>query len=95
MSSFQQEMGTDCGNVIASLVIKWADSGADPAEVLECVALSIGSILVDSKVLEPDGMTVRTITAAEAGDMVAEFVEDGFKSTRLMMLEEVTGNSPK
>ena len=95
MDSLQHDMGADCGDTVAKLVIKWSDLGADPAEILECLALSIGSVLVDSKVLEPDGMTVRTITAAEAGDMIAEFVEDGFKSTRLMMLEEVTGNVPK
>jgi hypothetical protein len=86
--SKEQELGNDCGETVASLIIKWVDQGCDTLDVVECIAQSIGCILVSSQVMGVQDTSVRTITAAEAGDMVAEFVEDGFKSTRMMMLEE-------
>ncbi len=87
-SSSEQAMGSACGKAVADLVIEWTDKGADPIDVLECVALSIGSILVNSQVLDLETGQARDMTAKEAGDVAAEFVEDGFKMTRMIMLEE-------
>tara|TARA_B100000780_G_scaffold272820_1_gene235576 strand:- start:16678 stop:16968 length:291 start_codon:yes stop_codon:yes gene_type:complete len=92
MSDIEEEMGAECGDAVAALVIRWGDRGADAIDVIECIALSMGCVLVNSKVMSPEDTEVRNITAAEAGDMVAEFVEDGFKSTRMMMLEEQSNN---
>tara|TARA_B110000902_G_scaffold265053_1_gene348258 strand:- start:1031 stop:1327 length:297 start_codon:yes stop_codon:yes gene_type:complete len=96
MMSFDHEleMGAECGDAVAGLVIKWAEKGCDAIEVIECLALSIGCVLVNSQVMGVKDTSIRTITAAEAGDMVAEFVEDGFKSTRMMMLEEQSSIPP-
>lgn len=88
MSYSEEEMGAECGDAVAALVVKYAEAGADAIDVIECLALSIGCVLVNSKVMGMGETAVRGITAAEAGDMVAEFVEDGFKSTRMMLLEE-------
>ena len=90
--SDSKDMGTHCGEVVANLVLDWSTKDTDAIDVIECIALSIGCILVNSKVMGPTDTSVRNITAAEAGDMVAEFVEDGFKSTRMMMLEEHSNN---
>lgn len=95
MVNLQEEMGEECGNAVAGLVLKWAEQGCEAIDVIECIALSIGCVLVNSQVMTVMDPTVRTITAAEAGDMVAEFVEDGFKSTRMMMLEEQAAIPPK
>jgi hypothetical protein len=94
MKGYEEEMGTDCGNAVAGLIVKWTEAGADSIDVVECLALSIGCVLVNSKVMGLTDTTVRDITAAEAGDMVAEFVEDGFKSTRMMMLEDPSNFPP-
>ena len=90
----EHEMGAECGDAVAGLVIKWADQGCEAIDVIECLALSIGCVLVNSKVMDLNGTVARPITAAECGDMVAEFVEDGFKSTRMMMLEEESSTPP-
>lgn len=88
MSFNEEEMGKECGDAVAALVVKWTSEGADLLDIVEGISISVGCVLVNSRVMGIGDTSVRDITAAEAGDMVAEFVEDGFKSTRMMMLEE-------
>lgn len=93
MSDLNENMGIECGKLFGDMVLKWTNLGADPLDVIECFGLSIGAVMIESQAVENGNL--RTITAAEAGDVVAEFVEDGFKSTRMLLLEEYTGNVPK